>query len=247
MLFQNSPDIFDLVLGNTDKGGKTNGWFLEKDVGLPNSRDPTDPKNEQYIEYVVLFIILYIRYIYPSNRSVFKSVIAKARAGFDTSVTDIWSCALAYHFLSGLGDSRAVDTITTKDNFFTNETSHGTGILWSDMTGLPVFQEHQFPLPIVVADSLPSSAKLLPNSLLFLNSTVYEFTPWELGSYDPNLSAFVDVRFMGTRLLDGKPANSSSCVTAFDQTSFIFGTSSSLFNVRIRASISFVFDSKLPF
>lgn len=162
-------------------------------------------------------------------------------------MTDIWSCALGYHFLTGLGDSRAVDTITTEDNFFTNETSHGAGILWSQMTNLPVFKKRQFPLPIVVVDSIPLGAQLLPNNLVPLNSTHYEFTPWELGSYDPNLSAFVDVRFMGTRLLDGKPRNSSSCVTAFDQTSFIIGTSSSLFNVRICATFSFIFDSELPF
>ena len=234
MLFQSYPDMFDLVLGNTDKGGEINGWLLEKDVTLPGGPNPNDPKNQQYLGCVIGVIIPHIGYIHLSYRNLFKSVVAKARAGFDTSVTDLWSLGLAYHFLSGLGASNMVDSITTTDNFFTNETSHGAGILWSDMTDLPVFQSHQFPIPIVVVDSLPV-AKLPPNTAVFLNSTSYEFTPWELGSYDPNLSAFVDVRFMGTSLLDGKPANSSSCVTAFDQTSFIFGTSSSLFNVRICA------------
>lgn len=149
-------------------------------------------------------------------------------------MTDLWSCGLAYHFLTGRGESRAVDTTTTQENFFTNDTTHGAGILWSQMTKIPTFEKHAFPLPIVVANSLaPGFDKLRPSPDLFLNATQYEFTPWELGSYDPSLSSFVDVRFLGTPLINGKPANSSSCVTAFDQASFIFGTSSSLFNVRI--------------
>jgi len=149
-------------------------------------------------------------------------------------MTDIWSRALSYHFLSGLGVANTLDTITTAENFFTNDTSHGAGILWSDMKNVPTFQRREFPLPIVVANVRPPGfTELPPDTVLFLNSTQYEFTPWEMGSYDPDLSAFVDVRFMGTHLINGQPPNSSACVTQFDQTSFVFGTSSSLFNVRI--------------
>ena len=98
------------------------------------------------------------------------------------------------------------------------------------MINLPTFQKREFPLPIVVADTRPPGFDQF--APIPLNSTQWEFTPWEFGSYDPTLSAFVDIRFMGTHLVNGKPANSSACVTKFDQTSFIFGTSSSLFNVR---------------
>ena len=127
-----------------------------------------------------------------------------------------------------------LDTITTRENFFTNDTSHGAGILWSDMKTIPSFQKREFPLPIVVTNVRPPGfSKLPPSTVLFLNSTQYEFTPWEMGSYDPDLSAFIDMRFLGTHLINGKPANSSACVTEFDQASFVFGTSSSLFDVRI--------------
>jgi lysophospholipase len=170
------------------------------------------------------------------HRSVLWSVDDKGRTGLDTSLTDIWSCALAYHFLTGLGEPSKADTITSQANFFTNDTSHGAGILWSHMVNIPTFQKRELPLPIVVAATRPSGfAQLSPIPDIPLNSTQYEFTPWELGSYDPDLSAFVDIRFMGTHLVNGKPANSSACVTEFDQASFIFGTSGSLFNVRIFA------------
>lgn len=114
------------------------------------------------------------------------------------------------------------------------------------MVNLPTFQKREFPLPIVVADTRPQGFALLPpGTLLPLNSTQYEFTPWEMGSYDPALSSFVDIRFLGTHLTNGKPTNSSACVTGFDQTSFVFGTSSSLFNVCICIFIPFIYDSEL--
>ena len=116
------------------------------------------------------------------------------------------------------------------------------------MVNIPTFQKREFPLPIIVAATRPPGFALLPpDTPIPLNSTQYEFTPWELGSYDPALSAFVDIRFMGTNLINGKPANSSACVTEFDQTAFIFGTSSSLFNVRICVLIPFIFVSEPRF
>jgi lysophospholipase len=102
------------------------------------------------------------------------------------------------------------------------------------MKNVPTFQKREFPLPIIVANVRPPGfSKLPPESLLFLNSTLYEFTSWEMGSYDPDLSAFINVQYLGTRLINGKPLNSSASVTEFDQTSFVFGTSSSLFDVCI--------------
>lgn len=40
------------------------------------------------------------------------------------------------------------------------------------------------------------------------------------------------LRLAGTYLTNGIPANTSACVTGFDQASFVMGTSSSFFNVR---------------
>jgi len=116
------------------------------------------------------------------------------------------------------------------------------------MKNVPTFQKREFPLPIIVTNVRPPGfTKLPPDTVLFLNSTQYEFTPWEMGSYDPDLSAFVDVQFLGTRLINGKPLNSTACVTEFDQTSFIFGTSSSLFDVRILTPLHLISDINPPF
>ncbi|KAH9993257.1 acyl transferase/acyl hydrolase/lysophospholipase [Russula vinacea] len=61
-------------------------------------------------------------------------------------------------------------------------------------------------------------------------STVYEMTPIEFGSWDPQLSAMVNMAYGGTHLTNGQPDNDTACTTSFDQTGFIMGTSSSLFN-----------------
>jgi len=41
----------------------------------------------------------------------------------------------------------------------------------------------------------------------------------------------VNLTYVGTHLLNGKPDNVTACVTGFDQAGFVIGTSSSLFNV----------------
>ena len=52
-----------------------------------------------------------------------------------------------------------------------------------------------------------------------------------MGSWDPSLSAMVNLTYVGTHLLNGKPNNDTACVTGFDEVGFVIGTSSSLFNV----------------
>ena len=53
----------------------------------------------------------------------------------------------------------------------------------------------------------------------------------EWGSWDPDLSAMMNMSYAGTHLNNGQPDNDTACVTSFDQTGFMMGTSASLFNV----------------
>ena len=52
-----------------------------------------------------------------------------------------------------------------------------------------------------------------------------------MGSWDPSLSAMVNLTHVGTHLLNGKPDNDTACTIGFDEAGFVIGTSSSLFNV----------------
>lgn len=69
---------------------------------------------------------------------------------------------ISYHFLNQ----------TTRDNFFTNDTAHGAGQLWSHIPRVPAYQMHQTPFPLVMANSRPVGSNL--TTRLGPESTVYE-------------------------------------------------------------------------
>lgn len=86
------------------------------------------------------------------------------------------------------------------------------------------FVAAEFPLPILVADERQEGQPVL----LSTNTTNYEFTPWELGSFDS--VGFVPLQYVGSNFDAGEIPSHEKCVTGFDELSFVFGTSSSLFN-----------------
>jgi lysophospholipase len=59
---------------------------------------------------------------------------------------------------------------------------------------------------------------------------VFEFSPFELGSWDPTLSAFAPLPYIASNFSGGSIPSDGKCVQGFDQAGFIMGTSSSLFN-----------------
>jgi lysophospholipase len=79
-------------------------------------------------------------------------------------------------------------------------------------------------MPIIVADERAPNEVLIPS-----NTTVFEFNPWEMGSYDLSLSAYAPIAFTGSNFSGGSIYD-SNCVTGFDNIGFVVGTSSSLFN-----------------
>lgn len=139
--------------------------------------------------------------------SLREAVSSKDDAGFETSITDVWGRALSYQFF---------DPDSTYNG--------GENVTWSSVRRLASFENYSMPFPIVVADGR-SPDTLIINE----NSTVFEITPFELGSWDPSLNSFVDINYLGTSVDNGKP-NSSQCVTNFDNAGFVLGTLSSLFN-----------------
>lgn len=72
------------------------------------------------------------------------------------------------------------------------------------------------------------------------HSHMFEFTPFEFGSWDSFLRCFVDIKFLGTQLVNGVPTQHHTqtkepvCVNGYDNISFVTGTSSSLFNTIVQ-------------
>ncbi|CAI5760223.1 unnamed protein product [Candida verbasci] len=146
-----------------------------------------------------------------------EQVESKQNAGFEISITDIWGRALSYTLLA---------------DFY----QMGVNYTFSDIRNNSNFQNYSMPFPILVANGQK------PNTTIVnVNSTVFEITPFEIGSFDPTLENFVDTKFVGTELDNGLPTN-DYCINGFDNAGFFMGTSSSLFN----GVILEVEDSKLP-
>ncbi|CAH7689799.1 lysophospholipase [Phakopsora pachyrhizi] len=195
------------------------GWQLEKDLLFPG--DLNVLRNGQYLDNLV------------------DDTEKKKKAGYNVSITDVWGRAISHHFLPG----------TTSANFYTDspETAHGAGILFSNLRNLNGMKNFQAPLPIIVSNNFirgstttsdRSSVPISGRTYIPLSTTVYEFTPLEFGSFDPYLSAFTPTEYLGTNLNFGKPIGPSSCTIAFDQSSFVMGTSASLFNAPINGVLA---------
>lgn len=118
-------------------------------------------------------------------------VTAKEDAGFDVSLTDYWSRALSRQFV--------------------NYTDGGPGITYSSIAKSDDFVNGNMPFPIIVADGR-NPGELVISS----NATVFEFNPFEFGSFDPTLFAFTPIEYLGTNMTNGVPNNQGVCIRGFD-------------------------------
>lgn len=132
-------------------------------------------------------------------------VSAKSNAGYNTSVTDYWGRALSFQLV--------------------NATDGGPAYTFSSIALQENFASGSIPMPILVADGRAPGT-----TIVSLNSTVYEFSPFELGSWDPTTYAFVPLEYIGSNFSAGVVPTDGSCVRGFDQSGFMMGTSSTLFN-----------------
>jgi lysophospholipase len=132
-------------------------------------------------------------------------VSSKADAGYNTSITDYWGRALSYQLV--------------------NATNGGPAYTFSSIALEPNFQSGSIPFPLLVSD-----ARSPGTTIVSLNSTVYEFNPFELGSWDPTTYAFAPLRYVGSNFSGGIIPSNGECVEGFDQAGFVMGTSSTLFN-----------------
>jgi lysophospholipase len=80
-------------------------------------------------------------------------------------------------------------------------------------------------MPIIVAVERTSGQLQIAS-----NSTIVEFNPWEMGSFDPGLDAFAPLKYVGSDFQNGTIGRNGVCVAGVDNAGFVMGTSASLFN-----------------
>ncbi|OBA20086.1 FabD/lysophospholipase-like protein [Metschnikowia bicuspidata var. bicuspidata NRRL YB-4993] len=138
-------------------------------------------------------------------------VRAKKKAGFQVSLIDYWGRAVSKKiFPQG---KKSLD------------------ICMSSVSELSSFRNFSQLFPIFGSvERLPGKTELSCDSHLF------EFNPFEFGSWDSFLNSFVDIRFLGSELINGsstiktKNEDYSVCLSGYDNMGLITGTSSGLFN-----------------
>lgn len=99
---------------------------------------------------------------------------AKEAAGFPPTIVDPYGRLLSYQLLYG--------------------PDGGVVIELSSITGFSNFTSHNVPFPIITALNVETQtgACLPPN-----NTPIYEFTPYEFGSFDSGINAFTQTKYLG--------------------------------------------------
>lgn len=136
---------------------------------------------------------------------LFGQVEAKEKAGWSIAISDYLGRMLAYQLV--------------------NATDGGPGYTFSSIANDTAFEAGKVPLPFLL-----SSERIGEKSISLTNTTVFEFTPWELGSSDPSLAGWVPLKYIGTKFDDGQVPEDERCVQGLDNVGFVMGTSSTIFN-----------------
>jgi lysophospholipase len=145
--------------------------------------------------------------VFDAYGDVVDDLAAKQIQGFSPTLTDPWGRLLSYQLLSG--------------------PDGGANVTLSSVAELSNFTCHAVPYPIITTLGVKTfNGECFPGP----NATTYEFTPFEFGSWDSDVSAFTPTKYLGTSLSDGQPTNSGACIEKYDNLGYILGTSSTLFN-----------------
>ena len=137
---------------------------------------------------------------------VVDDLLKKDAAGFRTTLTDPWGRLLSYQLLEG--------------------SDGGVDKTLSSITGLSNFTSYAVPFPVITSLGVKTwLGQCDPGP----NATTYEFTPYEFGSWDSDVSAFMKMHYLGTSMKGGKPAE-KLCTENYDNLGYVLGTSSTLFN-----------------
>ncbi|KNG80620.1 hypothetical protein ANOM_011136 [Aspergillus nomiae NRRL 13137] len=140
-------------------------------------------------------------------KQIVADVAAKNTAGFDTTLTDPYGRLLSYQFFPG--------------------PAYGANLTFSSVATLSNFSDHAVPFPMIVSLGVKTfNGESRPGP----NATIYEFSPFEFGSWDSDVSAFVQTKYLGTSITSGNPSNNSGCVTDYDNIGYVLAVSSNVFN-----------------
>ncbi|CAO1618433.1 unnamed protein product [Sympodiomycopsis kandeliae] len=156
--------------------------------------------------------------VIPSDGKIsfYASLVEDVKAKRDewelTSITDYWGRALSHHLLN--------------DTVYPDE---GVATTWSDVVNVTNFKNAAYPYPIIVADQREPG-----QVLIYDNTTIWEFGPYETGSWG-QIKAMFPTKLIGSTVNNG---TISKCVLGWDNFGWVVGTSATLFNGLFTSLIS---------
>ncbi|KAJ3158194.1 Lysophospholipase 1 [Geranomyces michiganensis] len=146
-------------------------------------------------------------------KDILQALQAKREAGFEIGFTDFWAGLIAAHLPPNVASA---DDSSAKDGFTP---------AWSSVEN--VIANATVPLPFLI-----TSQRSPGESHVSVLANVWSSSPFETGSDNDAILAFMQTRYLGTNVTNGQPTT-TTCTTNLDQTAFLAGASSSLFNVPI--------------
>ncbi|WWC65337.1 uncharacterized protein I303_107955 [Kwoniella dejecticola CBS 10117] len=144
--------------------------------------------------------------------SLATEVNAKSDAGFPTQITDLWGLAIASHVLPTQ-----------------YQLSNTPNLTFSQLPSVvQQLGDADLPMPIIIAAEREAGELVVAENATVWEFTPYEFGSWAFGSVVKSIGAFTNMEYLGSELNNGSP--NGSCYKGFDQLSYVMGTSATLFN-----------------
>ena len=213
------------------------GWLLSSFAGnnYPTITSLKDSLWEQAFQDSLLDPAYLL--VAPAYLAVVNDIVDKQVAGFPPTLTDPVCISLAAENY-GLGDMwpllNATSNCYADFNQYGRLLSYqllygadgGVSTTLSSVTGFSNFTSHAVPYPIITSRGVKT---FLGECSPGPNATQWEFSPYEFGSWDSDVSAFTQTHYLGTSLKSGKPTG-ALCTANYDNLGYILGTSSNLFN-----------------
>jgi lysophospholipase len=137
--------------------------------------------------------------------STVKDKVDSPAGEFNASITDYYGRGLSFQLINASDGAPAYTFSSIQDD--------------------QLFSGGMSPMPILVADERSPG-----DIVVSLNATVFEFNPFEMGSFDPTTYGFAPLKYIGSNFSHGELSQDQGCVAGFDNLGFVMGTSSSLFN-----------------
>lgn len=173
--------------------------YLIQTLGIAENSERDTTKTNNNATDPVFASLKTVQQIFNFYIDLHLEVRPKKVQGFQVSFTDYWGKALLKRLKSEVWST-------------TNSTSLSEIIATS-----PKFRDHEAPIPIIVSNCRNG----------FLRNIIFEFTPFEFGSWEKVLRLFIKIPYLGSRIVKGV---SQECIKGYDDIGFIAATSSSVFN-----------------